>query len=179
MNRRLFINQTSIGFALSFLPFSVSGQENIQEKSVLDAHAFAQLTTEIRQGAIGSVQQIAVSHSYSPEVLTLDALARIALQDVNACLAIARLPALTETQLVQRVSPAPLYGSCAAEVSTVAVKIVWQALARYGMQAQPIVCQLRILGSTGVLQTTATGYQILDLTGRGHQPMPSAISSTV
>ncbi len=175
MNRRLFINQASIGFVLPLLPFSVFGQD----KATLETHAFAQLATEMRRGAIGSVQQLAISHSYSPKVLTLEALTRIALQDVNACLAIAGLPSLTETQLLQRVSPAPLYGSCAAEVGTDAVKIVWQALARYGMQAQPIACQLRVLGSTGVLQTTADGYRILDLTGRSGQPMSNATSSAV
>ncbi|WP_020602396.1 hypothetical protein [Spirosoma spitsbergense] len=179
MNRRLFINQASAGCLLPFLPFSAFGQDNTQDKAVLDAHAFAQLATEIRQGVIGSVQQIAISHSYSPEVLTLEALARTAQHDVDACLAIAGLPSLTETQLLQWVSPAPLYGSCAAEVGTDAIKIVWQALARYGIQVQPIACQLRVLGSKGVLQSTTAGYQILDLTGRGRQPIFGAIRSAV
>ena len=182
MNRRLFINQASAGCVLPFLPFSAFGQDNTdntKDKAVLDTHAFAQLATEIRQGVIGSVQQIAISHNYSPEVLTLEALARTAQQDVNACLAIAGLPLLTETQLLQGVAPAPLYGSCAAEVGTDAIKIVWLALARYGMKTQPIACQLRVLGSEGVLQTTTAGYQILDLTGRVRQPIFGATRSAV
>ncbi len=179
MNRRLFINRVSAGCVLPFLSFSAFGQDNTQDKAILDTHAFAQLATDIRQGVIGAVQQLTITRVYSPEGLTLEALARTAQHDVNACLAIAGLPPLTETQLLQQVAPAPLYGSCAAEVGTESTRIIWQALARYGMQAQPISCQLRVLGSKGVLQTTTAGYQILDLTGRGRQPIFGAARSAV
>ena len=167
MNRRLFINQASTALLLPFLPFSGFCLGSPQKKGILDADVVDHLAQQIQHGLLGTIQQIAITHTYSPETLGTDDFDRIAQQDVGACLSLAGLQPLTNSQLLTQASPAPLFGSCAVELGTDSLQLTWQALAQYGIASKPVSCQLRVFGSKGILQTINNGqdYQIQDLTG--------------
>lgn len=182
MKRRLFVSHVSVGLLLPLFPPSLLGsplRARSPEPLAADLVWADTVISPIQNGLIGTIQQVAMSHTYSPERTPLPTLLNQVEHDFERLSRLLGKPLAIDVNQLLVDSPSSAFGSYSARFNIDGLTFVWQGLARHGMQAQPTACQLQILGNKGVLQTTAAGYQILDLTGRSGQPIFSATSSAV
>lgn len=168
MNRRLFINRVSAGCVLPFLSFSAFGQDNTQDKAILDTHAFAQLATDIRQGVIGAVQQLTITRVYSPERTSLQTLQTVSQQDIDLLSQGLGLDLAIDARRISTAIASAAFGSYSVKFAHGPIQVVWQCLPRLGMELNDMTGSLSIAGSQGVLQTSldSLSYAIVDLQGR-------------
>ena len=170
MKRRLFVSQVSVGLLFPFIPSSLVATplritENPQKPAPLLRTSLAEL---LRNSRVGTPQQLIITRVYSPERTALQALQTVSQQDVDLINeGLGLEPAIDAKQLSTAISSA-VFGSYSVKFDCGPIEVVWQCMARLGMEPNDMTGNLLIAGSQGVLQTRLDSLScvVADLHGR-------------
>ncbi len=170
MNRRMFASQLSAGLALQLMWASPTAGFSLSvpppDQSLTDPTDRA--ADWVRDGLLGTPQRLTLTHIYSPALTSLPALLTIARPDFDRAGRLIGSALSVDAQRLLADSPSAAFGSYSARFDSAGTTVVWQGLARIGLQASVPTTTLRLFGSEGLLQLTADGlgYQLIDWQGR-------------
>lgn len=174
MERRLFLGQAVAGLSLQLLPFALTSHsasgKSISLPSEADRKVQA-LASTIQQGAIGSLEQLTITHVYSPEQTSMATLGALVQQDLALVSQLTGLHIPVDNQILFADSSSAAFGSYSANFAVNDVAVTWQGLARIGTNSNAPTGTLCLSGSAGVLRmsTSAMDCQLLNFQGR---PLP-------
>lgn len=178
MKRRLFIEKLAVaGIAIPLLP-----THGFADSSVVSWEQ--QAVDDIRQGFLGVIRQIHLTHIYHPTVTGSSALLKLVQQGFKVASALVGEEIPLDRETFFKESPSSRFGSYAAQCQMGSIRVNWQGLARCGGDPVLPTQLIQLIGSKGILSTSpdGTSYQIQDYTGRvlrqmsskSHQAYPKA-----
>ncbi|MEZ0487894.1 hypothetical protein [Fibrella aquatica] len=165
MNRRLFARKLAAGVSLLGFPSSLLAHSVTTPTGLLSrAGSFQNATGWIQNGSLGALQQVSLSHVYSPERTSPATLKALLDQDLATLSELLGLEKPLTCAGLPELSPSE-FGTYWAPLDQGGVRISWQGLARINQPVSSPVSRLSLLGSRGLVQTSpgGKGYTLIEL----------------